>query len=304
MMIRIGTRESYLAIKQAEMVQSALAELFPELDTVLVPMTSSGDQILDKPLADIGGKGLFCKELDRALLDDKIDCAVHSLKDVETVLPHGMELGAFLPRGSVADGLVSPQYKTLDNLPQGAKVGTASQRRKCQLLAVRPDLNITLIRGNVRTRLAKLDNGEYDAIVLAVAGLHRTGLADRITEHFDTEDFVPACGQGALTVQVCTDCPPEIKDKIAKLNHPDTAIAVTAERAILGILDGTCHTPIGAYVSPIDGGLMRIDACMGDDNGALYRQTQVCPPDDIMATAHDVAHMLLDDMGQLDNTGV
>lgn len=302
-MLHIGTRDSFLALAQAKIVQDALKELFPTLATNIVPMTSLGDKVLDKPLANIGGKGLFCKELDSALWDGRIDIAVHSLKDVETHLSDGMELLAFLPRGPVGDGLVSPRYKTLANLPQGAIIGTASQRRKCQLLHKRPDLHIKLIRGNVRTRLHKLHTPQshshrYDAILLAVAGLHRIGLAHEITEYFDTEHFVPACGQGVLVIQCTHTLSPDIKDKITQLNCTKTQQAVTAERHILAVLDGTCHTPIGAYVSSMTKGVIRIDACVGTPDGKqLNRITRVCTVSDIMTTANDIAHELKDLMG-------
>ena len=291
--LRIGTRESFLALHQAKIVQQMLCAVHPELQVDIVPMTSSGDKILDKPLADVGGKGLFCKELDKALLEGTIDIAVHSLKDVETFLPDGMILLAYPPREDTRDAFISPNYQTLDNLPTGAVVGTASLRRKSQLLHRRPDLQIKLIRGNIRTRLQKLKNDDYDATLLAMAGLLRTGLEGEATQIFDTEDFVPACGQGALVVQCYQTLAPALQAKIAKINCPQTQRAVEAERRILAILDGTCHTPIGAHVSPIDGGLLRVDAFVGSEDGTLFeRMTEVCTLDDLNKTADGIAHHL------------
>ena len=303
--IRIGTRDSFLAMHQARLVQDAMHAVSPEYQIDIIPMKSSGDKILDKPLADFGGKGLFCKELDKALMDGHIDIAVHSLKDVETFLPDGMTLLAYLPREDVRDVLVSPNYQTLDDLPESAVVGTASLRRKSQLLHYRPDLKIKLIRGNVRTRLKKLNSplengGGYDATLLAMAGLIRTGLANQATQIFDVEDFVPACGQGALAVQCYQTLAPELRDKIAKINCPATQRVVEAERQILAILDGTCHTPIGVHVSVMDEdtGLIRVDAFVGAEDGSfLERVTEVCSKDDLEKTANKVAHQLRDIVG-------
>lgn len=241
--LRIGTRASKLALAQAEMVRAALAAQAPELTFEIVAMTTAGDRELHKTLADWGFKGLFTKELEDALLSGTIDFAVHSMKDMPSELPPGLSLAALLPRADVRDAWVSPRYATLAGLPQGAVVGTSSARRAAQLLHRRPDLRIVPLRGNVQTRLRKLEEGEADATFLAVAGLERLGLQAHIREALAPEIMLPAAAQGAVGVE-CRSEHAALRDLLATINHDDTALCVAAERAMLLTLDGSCRTPI------------------------------------------------------------
>ncbi|GAB3024658.1 hydroxymethylbilane synthase [Bowmanella dokdonensis] len=244
--IRIATRKSALAMWQAEYVQQALQQAHPGLAVELVPMTTQGDRILDTPLAKIGGKGLFIKELEVAMQEGRADIAVHSMKDVPVDFPEGFGLHAICERENPFDAFVSNHYAHLDHLPQGAVVGTSSLRRQCQLSARRPDLQIRDLRGNVNTRLAKLDKGEYDAIILASAGLIRLHMEDRIRHAIDPEDSLPAVGQGAVGIE-CRDDDAELVALLAPLNHAHTAARVLAERAMNRTLQGGCQVPIGSY---------------------------------------------------------
>ena len=243
--LKIGTRSSQLALWQAEFVKNELERLYPESSVELVTMSTKGDRILEKPLAEIGGKGLFTEELEQAMLNGTIDLAVHSLKDMPTTLPKGLVLGAITKREIPFDALVSPKFGTLDKLPQGARVGTSSLRRQAQLLRLRPDLSILLLRGNVNTRLRKLDEDQYDAIVLAQAGLKRLGFENRITETFTSDTMIPAVGQGALAIECCADS--EALTLLEPLNDADTVVAVQAERSFLESLNGGCQVPMGVY---------------------------------------------------------
>ncbi len=228
--LRIATRQSRLALWQAEHVAARLRETHPQLRVELVPMTTQGDRITDRPLAAVGGKGLFIKELEIALEDERADIAVHSMKDVPTELPEGMQLAAMLPRADPHDAFVSQQYKTLDALPRGARVGTSSLRRQCQLLSSRPDLQILLLRGNVETRLRKLDAGQYDAIILASAGLLRLGLGNRITQSVDFERSLPAVGQGIVGIE-CRSNDARTIEIVTVLNDAHAWTCCAAERA-------------------------------------------------------------------------
>lgn len=244
--LRIATRKSLLALWQAEYVKAELMRHHPNLQVELVPMTSKGDKILDVPLAKVGGKGLFVKELEQALLDNQADIAVHSMKDVPMEFPEGLGLSVICPREDARDAFVSNSYASLDDLPEGAVVGTSSLRRQCQLLAIRPDLQIKFLRGNVQTRLQKLDDGEYDAIILAAAGLIRLELAERIRSYIPVEQSLPAGGQGAVGIECRVD-DRAIQTLLAPLHHPKTAEQVLAERAMNRRLQGGCQVPIACY---------------------------------------------------------
>ncbi len=250
--LRIGTRGSKLALVQANMVRDALGRLGTAAEIFIIKTT--GDRIQDRPLADAGGKGLFTKELEEALFARDADIAVHSMKDVPVALPHGLAIGAILKREDPRDAFLSHKAATFAGLPQGARVGTSSVRRQALVARIRPDAQIVLLRGNVDTRLGKLDAGDYDAILLATAGLNRLGLASRITSHLESEDWLPALAQGAVGIEYRSD-DSETAASIAPLNHPDTALCLAAERAFQLALDGSCRTPIGGLASIADGQL-------------------------------------------------
>ncbi len=261
--LTIATRESRLAMWQAEHVRDLLAARFG-IEVKLLGMTTRGDQILDRALSKVGGKGLFVKELETALEDGHADLAVHSLKDVPMDLPSGFALAAVLEREDPRDALVSPRYATLTELPQGACVGTSSLRRVAQLAAVRPDLRIEPLRGNLDTRLRKLDEGQYDAIVLAAAGLVRLGLAERIRSRFATTQMLPAAGQGALGIEVRAD-DAELREALATLIHHPTWLAVHAERAVSRGLGGSCSMPLAAHAQ-WQGDRLHLSAALGHAN--------------------------------------
>jgi hydroxymethylbilane synthase len=245
-LIRIATRKSALALWQAEFVKAQLEHFHPGLQVELVPMSTQGDKILDTPLAKIGGKGLFVKELEAAMLEGRADIAVHSMKDVPVEFPEGLQLQTICEREDPRDAFVSNNFATLADLPSGAVVGTSSLRRQCQLKAQRPDLVIRDLRGNVNTRLAKLDAGEYDAIILAAAGLIRLGFEARIRTHLPVEQSLPANGQGAVGIE-CRSDDTNIQALLAPLEHLPTRQAVLAERAMNRRLQGGCQVPIGAF---------------------------------------------------------
>ena len=244
--LKIATRQSPLALWQANYVKDLLQQLYPDLNVELVPMVTKGDVILDSPLAKIGGKGLFVKELENALLNKEADIAVHSMKDVPMQFPEGLGLAVICKREDPRDAFVSNSYRTLAELPQGAVVGTSSLRRQCQLKTLRPDLEIRSLRGNVGTRLSKLDNGDYDAIILASAGLIRLGLAERIASFIDVEQSLPAAGQGAVGIECRTD-DVAVQQLLAPLADAETTSCVLAERAMNHHLQGGCQVPIGGY---------------------------------------------------------
>jgi hydroxymethylbilane synthase len=256
----IATRESRLALWQAEHVRDLLRERFG-LAVDLLGMTTRGDQILDRTLSKVGGKGLFVKELETALEQGRAQLAVHSLKDVPMDLPAGFALAAVLEREDPRDALVSPRHASLDELPQGACVGTSSLRRVVQLKALRPDLRIEPLRGNLDTRLRKLDDGQYDAIVLAAAGLKRLGLEGRIRAFFDAQQMIPAAGQGALGIEVRED-DAALRERLAGLIHRPTWLAAHAERAVSRALGGSCSMPLAAHAT-LDGATMRLRAALG-----------------------------------------
>ncbi len=244
--LKIATRQSPLALWQANYVKDRLQQLYPDLNVELVPMVTKGDVILDSPLAKIGGKGVFVKELENALLNKEADIAVHSMKDVPMQFPEGLGLAVICKREDPRDAFVSNSYRTLAELPQGAVVGTSSLRRQCQLKKLRPDLEIRSLRGNVGTRLSKLDNGDYDAIILASAGLIRLGLAERIASFIDVEQSLPAAGQGAVGIECRTD-DVAVQQLLAPLADAETTSCVLAERAMNHHLQGGCQVPIGGY---------------------------------------------------------
>lgn len=244
--IRIATRKSALALWQAEFVKAELLKYHPQLQVELVPMSTQGDKILDTPLAKIGGKGLFVKELETAILEDRADIAVHSMKDVPVEFPPGLMLNTICEREDPRDAFVSNQFTSLAQLPAGAVVGTSSLRRQCQLKALRPDLQVRDLRGNVNTRLSKLDNGEFAAIILAAAGLIRLGFAERIASYLPVELSLPANGQGAVGIE-CRSDDAQVQALLAPLEHSETRNRVLAERAMNRRLQGGCQVPIGAF---------------------------------------------------------
>ena len=264
--VRIATRKSPLALWQAEFVRDSLLANNPDLKVELVKMVTQGDKILDTPLAKVGGKGLFVKELEVGMLNGDADIAVHSMKDVPVEFPDGLHLAVICEREDPRDAFVSNSYKTFEDLPQGAKVGTSSMRRTCQIRAWRPDLEILDLRGNVNTRLRKLDDGEYDAIILACAGLKRLGFEERIVQYLDPGFSLPAIGQGAVGIE-CRSDDPFINELIAPLNHTATATRVLAERAMNNRLEGGCQVPIGGFAE-LDGDTLLIRGLVGRPDGS------------------------------------
>lgn len=265
--IRIATRKSALALWQAEYVKARLQEAHPGIEVTLVPMVSRGDKLLDSPLSKIGGKGLFVKELENALLADEADIAVHSMKDVPMDFPEGLGLFCICEREDPRDAFVSNNYASLEALPQGAIVGTSSLRRQAQLLARRPDLVIHFLRGNVNTRLAKLDAGEYDAIILAAAGLIRLGFASRIAHNLSVEHSLPAGGQGAVGIE-CRTADTDLHALLTPLHHDDTAARVIAERAMNKHLNGGCQVPIACY-AVLEDDILWLRGLVGQPSGTL-----------------------------------
>jgi hydroxymethylbilane synthase len=274
--IRIATRKSALALWQAEYVKARLEEAHPGLVVTLVPMVSRGDKLLDSPLSKIGGKGLFVKELETALLEHEADIAVHSMKDVPMDFPEGLGLFCICEREDPRDAFVSNTYSSLDDLPKGSVVGTSSLRRQAQLLSRRPDLQIRFLRGNVNTRLAKLDAGEYDAIILAAAGLIRLGFEDRISSSISVDESLPAGGQGAVGIE-CRSADTEIHALLAPLHHQDTATRVTAERALNKHLNGGCQVPIACY-AVLEGEQIWLRGLVGDPSGGLLLSAEARGP--------------------------
>ncbi|KXS37366.1 MAG: hydroxymethylbilane synthase [Halomonadaceae bacterium T82-2] len=272
--LRIATRQSRLALWQAEHVRERLQALHPGLDVELVAMTTRGDKILDAPLAKVGGKGLFVKELEDAMLDGRADIAVHSMKDVPMHFPEGLGLSVILEGAEPTDAFVSNDYTDLDALPEGARVGTSSLRRGLQIREARPDLEILNLRGNVQTRLGKLDAGEFDAIILATSGLRRLGLGERITRELPPEISLPACGQGALGIE-CRTNDPDLLALLTPLDHAETATRVRAERAMNTRLEGGCQVPIAGHaVLEDDGRTLWLRALVGTPDGTRVLRTE------------------------------
>lgn len=270
--IRIATRKSPLALWQAEHVAARLQSAFPEIKTELVTMVTKGDKILDAPLAKVGGKGLFVKELEQGMLDGIADIAVHSMKDVPVEFPEGLHLAVILEREDPTDAFVSNRYQSLDDLPADAKIGTSSLRRQCQIKEKFPQAEILSLRGNVNTRLAKLDAGEFDAIILASAGLKRLGMADRITQSLPTTVSLPAMGQGAIGIECRVD-DLEINQMLQVLHHQATNICVRAERAMNARLNGGCQVPIGGFAQ-IDGDQLFMRGLVGSPDGSLVYRSE------------------------------
>jgi hydroxymethylbilane synthase len=290
--LRIATRKSALALWQAEHVAALLRTTHPGLTVELVPMSTRGDEILDKPLATIGGKGLFLKELEVAMLEGRADLAVHSLKDVPAELEPGFVLPAILPRADAADAFVSNDHAELASLPQGARVGTSSLRRQAQLRALRPDLQLLDLRGNVGTRLGKLDAGDSDAIVLACAGLERLGLAARIRSRLAAPDWLPAPGQAAIAIEARGD-QPAVLALLAALDDADTRLTVTAERAMNHALGGSCTVPVGAWCMLGEHGL-HLRGLVGDaSSGRLLHAEASSPGEQAESLGRQVAEALL-----------
>lgn len=275
-LLRIATRQSPLALWQAHFVADALRAAHPGLRVELLTMVTRGDKILDTPLAKIGGKGLFVKELEVALLEGRADLAVHSMKDVPMAFPDGLGLTAICEREDPRDAFVSNHHDSLDALPAGAVVGTSSLRRQCQLRRYRPDLTVKDLRGNVNTRLAKLDAGEYDALILAAAGLIRLGMPERIRAAVDPHLMLPAVGQGAVGIECRLD-DAVTRALLAPLNHPETALCVTAERAMNTRLQGGCQVPIAGHAVLTDGQL-HVVGRVGSLDGAQLLASQVSGP--------------------------
>ena len=290
--LKIATRQSPLALWQANYVKDRLQQQYPDLTVELVPMVTKGDVILDSPLAKIGGKGLFVKELENALLNKEADIAVHSMKDVPMQFPEGLGLAVICQREDPRDAFVSNSYRTFAELPQGAVVGTSSLRRQCQLKALRPDLDIRSLRGNVGTRLSKLDNGDYDAIILASAGLIRLGLADRIASFIDVEQSLPAAGQGAVGIECRTD-DMQVQDLLAPLADAETTYCVRAERAMNNHLQGGCQVPIGGY-AVLQQGQLYLRALVGDIDGSrIIRAEGKSPVENAEVLGVQIAEQLL-----------
>lgn len=271
--LKIATRQSPLALWQAEYIRARLQELHPDLTVELVKFVTQGDKILDTPLAKIGGKGLFVKELEAALLDGRADLAVHSMKDVPMALPEGLTLAVICEREDPLDAFVSNQFEKFADLPQGAKVGTSSLRRKSQILKQRPDLQIIDLRGNVGTRLGKLDDGQYDAIILASAGLKRLGLSERIRHCLTPDISLPAVGQGALGLE-CRAADNEVLALIQPLLHEETDICVRAERAFNAYLEGGCQVPIAGYAT-LQNGQIHIEGRVGSADGQTLLRAEL-----------------------------
>lgn len=292
--LKIATRKSPLALWQANFVKDRLEALHPDLLVELVPMSTQGDKILDTPLAKVGGKGLFVKELETAMLEGRADIAVHSMKDVPVEFPEGLGLHTICEREDPRDAFVSNRFKQLDELPQGAVVGTSSLRRQCQLRAARPDLVIRDLRGNVNTRLAKLDAGDYDAIILAAAGLKRLEMAHRITAFIEPEQSLPANGQGAVGIECRLD-DHEVHALLAPLEHVETRVRVLTERAMNRALQGGCQVPIGAYAL-VQGDEVWLRGLVGSPDGTRMIRDEIRGPlADGEALGHALAQRLLAD---------
>ena len=272
-LVRIATRKSALALWQAEFVKAELERFHADVRVELVPMSTQGDIILDTPLAKIGGKGLFVKELEQAMLDGRADIAVHSMKDVPVEFPQGLALHTICEREDPRDAFVSNNFANLSELPQGAIVGTSSLRRQCQIKALRPDLDIRDLRGNVNTRLGKLDDGQYDAIILAAAGLIRLEMESRIADYIEPEVSLPANGQGAVGIE-CRIDDEVTKALLAPLEHTQTRIRVNAERSMNRYLEGGCQVPIGAYAL-VDGEQVHLRGLVGAIDGSEILRDEI-----------------------------
>jgi hydroxymethylbilane synthase len=290
--LRIATRKSPLALWQAEHVRARLLEAHSGLQVELVTMSTQGDRVLDSPLAKIGGKGLFVKELEQGMLEGRADIAVHSMKDVPVVFPPGLGIGAILEREDPQDGFVSNRYGSIDELPPGARVGTSSLRRQCQLRAWRPDLELLDLRGNVNTRLGKLDRGDYDAIVLACAGLKRLGMSSRITRTLTPEELLPAIGQGVIGIE-CRIGDDPVRQLIEPLEHHPTRVRIQAERAFNATLAGGCQAPVAGF-SLLVNDLIELRGLVGWPDGSEIVRGQISgPAQDAETLGRELAEDLL-----------
>jgi hydroxymethylbilane synthase len=291
-MIRIATRKSALALWQANHVQSLLREAHAGIEIELVPIVTEGDRIIDRPLSEIGGKGLFLKELERAMLNGEADLAVHSMKDVPAGMTAGLVLDAVLPRANPFDALVSRDNRLLADLPAGSRIGTSSLRRQSQLLALRPDLVVTDLRGNVDTRLRKLDEGQYDAIILACAGLQRLGLGARITETLQPPAWLPASTQGIIGLQ-CRQDDAETRTLIKPLADSNTMVVASAERAVAQVLEATCQVPLAAH-AVLENGVVKLKSIVSTPDGKESVQAAgEAPAADAVALGQQVAAELI-----------
>lgn len=290
--LRIATRKSPLALWQAQHVGALLSKRHAGIEVELVPMSTQGDKLLDAPLAKVGGKGLFIKELEHALLEERADVAVHSMKDVPVEIPAGLVLPVSLARGDARDALVCNRYESLAALPAGARVGTSSLRRKCQLLALRSDLEVVTVRGGVQTRLAKLDDGDFDALILAVAGLERLGMAGRVREVLEPEVILPAVGQGVLGIEY-REGDERSAELVAPLNDGESGTRLRAERAMNAKLGGGCQVPIAGFAE-IDGEALRLRALVASPEGTqVLREEQWGSREQAEQLGQSVAERLL-----------
>lgn len=291
--LRIGTRGSLLALKQSTMVKETLESLWPGLRVELHIIKTTGDKILDVPLAKVGGKGLFVKEIEDALLAEEVDLAVHSIKDVPALLPPGLEIGAIPRREDPRDVLITRSGEGLDALPFGARVGTSSLRRSAQLKSLRHDLDIQNLRGNLDTRLRKLHEGMYDAILLAAAGMHRMGWEDKISHYLESDAFIPAIGQGAIGIEH-RSADRDVQQILAPVHDGDTAVAVRAERSLLKELEGGCQVPIGGHAL-VQGDEVTLTGLVASlDGRKVFRVIRSAGRQDAEALGREVARVLLD----------
>jgi hydroxymethylbilane synthase len=290
--LTIATRKSPLALWQAEFVKAQLEKQHSNLRVELLPLSTKGDKLLDSPLAKIGGKGLFVKELEQALMDGRADIAVHSMKDVPMHLPEGLMLGPILERHDPRDAFVSNNYKTLMGLPQNALVGSSSLRRICQIKKIRPDIRVKSLRGNIHTRLNKLDDRQFDAIILAGAGFLRMGLDDRVASFLSISESLPACGQGALGIELRDD-DPTTSDLIAFLNHKETATCVGAERALNTALNGGCQVPIAGFATLKDGQINLKAMVASVDGDEVLTEEQTSLESEALKLGESVAENLI-----------
>lgn len=290
---RIATRQSPLALWQANHVRDQLIKQWPDLNVELLPMVTSGDKFIKDKLLAMGGKGLFVKELEEALLDKRADIAVHSSKDMPAELPPGLILGAICERENPFDAFVSKSYSSIDSLPNSAIIGTSSLRRQSQLLAYRSDLQIQPLRGNINTRLSKLDQGEFDAIILAAAGLERMGFTESMTEIIAEDIMLPACGQGALCIE-CREDDPYSQSLIAPLNHVVSSVCVSMERLVNAQLGGNCHVPLAVFATSLDTETISIRArILSHDGQQIIKDRQKGPFEEASDIAMRCAHALL-----------
>lgn len=295
--VRIGTRGSQLALWQANYIKGRIEQAFPEIQVEIITIKTTGDRITDRPLAMVGGKGLFVKEIENALLEKQIDLAVHSMKDMPGELPPGLTIGAIPERENPFDVLICKSGSFFTDYPKGARIGTSSLRRGSQLKHERPDLDILSIRGNLDTRLKKLKSGEYDAIVLAAAGLHRLGQKKEITEYLTEKTMVPAVGQGALCIET-RENDPDMAEVMAALDHGPTRTCVEGERAFLKQIEGSCHIPVACFGQIVEEGVMFTAVVASEDGQEIIRQTITSPADSVVEKGRELAEQLLENGGK------